>query len=165
MTEKEIIKDELTSMVERIKSNLDLTLTTASGKTKDSFRVDSTDFGVAVFVRKYFKGVEIGRGPGGVPKGFNEIIKQWIIDKGVSVKQIPYKRKPSNKWQPKYGVPERSLNMASSAIAHTIKTTGTKLHKEGGRNDVYSEEIKKTVDLIKERLKSEIISQIKLNYK
>ena len=163
MTEKQIVKDELTQMVARIASNLDSTGTTASGRTAKSMRIQETEFGVVVFSRRYFKGVEIGRGPGRVPTGFNEIIKQWIIDKGIAVTQLPYKRQASTNWQPKYSVPERSLIIAASAIASNIKSNGTGLYKSGGRSDIYSEEIENTVSKIKTRLAAEVISQIKIN--
>lgn len=165
MTEKEIVADELKLMIERIAVNFDRTGTNASGKTKQSMRVEVTEFGVVVFARRYFQGVEIGRPNGRVPKGFNDIIKEWILNKGITIKQIPYKRQSSANWKPKYSVPERSLNMAAGAIASNIKSKGTQLHQIGGRNDIYSNEISLTVDNIKKRLSSEIISQIKLNIK
>lgn len=166
MTEKEIVKDELTQMVARIANNLDSTGTSASGRTAKSMFVEETEFGVILWTsRRYFKGVEIGRPAGGVPKGFNQIIKQWILDKGIAVTQLPYKRKPSSKWQPKYSVPERSLIMAAGAIASNIKSKGTGLHQRGGRSDIYSQEIDTTVGIIKKRLAAEVISQIKLNIK
>ncbi len=164
VTEKEIVKDELTQMIGRIANNLDSTGTSASGRTAKSMFVEDTEFGVIVWTsRRYFKGVEIGRPAGGVPKGFNQIIKQWILDKGITVTQLPYKRKPSANWQPKYSVPERSLIMAAGAIASNIKSKGTGLHQSGGRSDIYSQEIETTVGNIKKRLASEVIAQIKSN--
>lgn len=165
LSEKEIVAGELQLMIDRISNNLDSTGTTASGSTKRSLRVELTDFGAIVFSRKYFKGVEIGRGSGGVPKGFNQTIKEWILNKGIQVKQIDYKRIPSNKWKPKYSVQERSLNMASGAISHSIKKNGTQLFLSGGRADIYSNEIIKTIEIIKKKLTFEIISQIKINTK
>lgn len=164
-TEKEIVIYELQKMVGRIKNNFDTTGANASGRTKKSMRVETTDFGGVVFARRYFQGVEIGRPAGSVPKGFNTIIKEWIANKGINIRQIPYKRKPSLGWTPKYTTQERSLNMAAGAIAHGIKTKGTVLHQTGGRDDIYSKEIDLTVTSIKKRLASEVISQIKLNIK
>lgn len=43
------------------------------------------------------------------------------------------------------------MSMAG-AIAHKIKTEGTKLYREGGRNDIYSPEIEKTVNSITRRI-------------
>ncbi len=162
-TEKEIVADELTQMVDRIRNNIDTTGTTASGRTAKSMHVDLTGVGVALFSRPSFKGVEIGRPGGAIPQGFNAIIKQWIIDKPITVTQIPYKRKSSATWQPKYTVEERSLNAAAGAISVSIKEKGTKLFQSGGRDDIYSTELAITVPIIKKRLASEIISQIKSN--
>lgn len=164
-TEKEIVTDELQQMVVRIQNNIEVTGTTASGRTAKSMRVEPLDYGAVLFARKYFGGLETGRPAGGVPKGFNQIIKQWILDKGISITQIPYKRKASNTWQPKFTTEERSLNLAAGAIAHGIKTKGTKLHQLGGRDDIYSNELDITVGNIKKRLASEVISQIKSNLK
>jgi len=164
-TEKQIVKEELEQMANRIKNNIDAVGATASGKTAKSMRVDGTDFGAILSTRPAFEGLEIGKAPGNVPKGFNAIIKQWIIDKGITITQIPYKRKASLGWTPKYSTQERSLNMAAGAIASSIEKTGTALFKEGGRDDVYSIELKITTDIIKKRLSSEVISQIKSNIK
>lgn len=164
-TEKEIVTDELQQMVVRIQDNIETTGTTASGRTAKSMYVKPLDYGAVLFARKYFGGLETGRPAGGVPKGFNAIIKQWIIDKGISITQIPYKRKASNNWQPKYTEGERSLNLAAGAIAFNIKEKGTKLHQLGGRADIYSNELDITVSKIKKRLASEVISQIKSNLK
>lgn len=162
---KEIVAAEFQSMIDRISANLDSTGTTASGKTKKTLRVEITDFGVVVFSRQFFKGVEIGREPGGVPKGFNDIIKKWIVDKNINIRQVPYKRKTSKKWQPKYTTEERSLNMLAGAISNKIKNSGTKLFREGGRNDIYSNELSNTLEIIKKKIVSETVSQIKLNTK
>jgi len=137
--------------------------TNASGRTAKSLRVEPTEFGVVVYGRRYFKGVEIGRGAGGVPNGFNQIIKDWIVNKGISIKQIPYKRQSSDKWKPKYSVPERSLNLMAGAIVQGIRTKGTKLHQTGGRADIYSNELPIAIANIKKRVSFEIIQQIKLN--
>lgn len=163
LNDKEIIAAEFQDMIDRVSANLDSTGTTASGNTKKSLRVEITDFGVVVFARKYFKGVESGREAGNVPKGFHEIIKKWIINKGITVTQLPYKRVVSDKWQPKYDVPERSLNMAAGSIANSIKMKGTQLNQTGGRADIYSNEIPKTIEKIKKRLSFEIVNQIKIN--
>ena len=51
---------------------------------------------------------------------------------------IPYKRKPSAKWQPKYTPEERGLQAMASAIARTIEKSGTSLYRSGGRKDIFT---------------------------
>lgn len=165
LSEKQIVTEELQDMAKRIADNLDSTGTTASGRTAKSLRVEGTDFGALMLARRNFKGVEIGNAPGKYPKGFNQIIKQWILDKGISITQLPYKRKASANFSQKYSAEERGLNAMAGAISHSIIKSGTDLFKKGGRDDIYSNELKVTTGIIKKRLASEIISQIKSNIK
>lgn len=160
LTDKEIIAGELQVLADKISQNLDSTGTTASGKSKKSLRVEITDFSVILYARPFFQSVEQGRSSGKVPKGFNEIIKDWIKNKGVSFKLVPYKRQPSQNWRPKYTVEERSLNLAAGAISHSIKVNGTKLFQQGGRSDIYTNEFKKSLGIIKKKVSLEIIKSI-----
>jgi len=135
-----------------------------TGKTADSIDYEDTTNRFVLFSNRTgapIATLQTGREGGAVPKGFNGIIKQWILDKGISVKQIPYKREVSDNWQPKYTVEERSLNMAAGAMAHTIAKKGTERYREP-RADIYTpvtdfaiKEFKKrhTDLLIKELLK------------
>jgi hypothetical protein len=92
--------------------------------------------------------VATGRPAGRLPFNFVAIIKQWIIDKGISVKQVAYKTSR----QHKYSVQERSLNMAAGAIAHNIEVSGTQLFKSGGRQDIYSDVIAEEVAELRKQL-------------
>lgn len=66
---------------------------------------------------------------------------------------MPYKRKPSERWQPKYNsAEERALRSFSSAVAHKIHTKGTQLFRNQGRNDIYSNEIPEAIKRIEERI-------------
>ena len=95
------------------------------------------------------------------------IIKEWAIAKKIGLNPIAYTRQPSDKWQPKYTPEERALNAFAGAVAHKIATEGSKLYRDGGRADIYSEEIQKTMDKIINNLgaifRTEIIESIKLN--
>lgn len=128
----------------RIAANINDKGLKASGKTAESmFKPDSirlTDTGgqLVAVGRGYFQSLELGRPGGRVPRNFASIIRQWIIDKGLAVQMIPYRRQPSERWQPKYSVEERSLRAAAGAIAHTIATRGTLLYRQGGRRDIYT---------------------------
>ncbi len=118
--------------------NLAKTKTNASGRTSASLRVVMTDTGGQIWGRRYFRGTEQGRAGGAVPRNFQSIIRQWIVDKGLTPSAIPYKRKPSANWQPKYTPEERGLRQMASAIAHTIAKSGTSLYRSGGRKDIFT---------------------------
>lgn len=132
------LKILLDKMVAEMRENLAKTNTNASGRTSASLRVVMTDTGGEIWGRRYFRGVEQGRAGGAVPRNFTSIIRQWIIDKGLTSQAIPYKRKPSDKWQPKYTPEERGLRQMASAIAHTIEKSGTSLYRSGGRKDIFT---------------------------
>lgn len=159
---KQIVEAKLQAAISKIQDNLQSTGTNASGRTSQSLRLESSDYGFIIYGRKAFATVETGRMAGGVPKGFNDIIKQWIIDKGISVTQIPYKRKESQNWRPKYSVSERSLIIAAGAISFTIKKSGTSLFRKGGRKDIFSTVFNEAIPDIKKDIQIEIIKQIKL---
>lgn len=147
-TPNELVLDCLERVRVRIWQNIDTTGTKASGKTQESMWIESTPTGGRLWGRPYFQSVETGRPAGRVPFNFVAIIKQWIIDKGISVKQVAYKTSR----QHKYSVQERSLNMAAGAIAHSIETTGTQLFKSGGRHDIYSDVIAEEVAQLRKDL-------------
>jgi hypothetical protein len=128
----------LDKMVAEMRDNLASTKTNASGRTSASLRVVMTENGGQIWGRRYFRGVEQGRAGGNVPRNFTSIIRQWILDKGLTPSAIPYKRKPSAKWQPKYTPEERGLRQMASAIAHTIEKSGTSLYRKGGRQDIFT---------------------------
>ena len=159
---KQIVEAKLQAAISKIQDNLESTGTNASGRTSQSLRLESSDYGFIIYGRKAFATVETGRMAGGIPKGFNDIIKQWIKDKGISVTQIPYKRKESQNWRPKYSVNERSLNIAAGAISFNIKKNGTALFRKGGRKDIFSTVFNEAIPDIKKDIQIEIIKQIKL---
>lgn len=147
-----IIGEEFDSFMEKVIANHIRAGQKASGRTMQSIRKSITDEGGVVFARAYFGVLETGRKPGPVPKDFRSVIRQWMRDKGISAEPIPYIRKPSPKWQPKYSPQERGdLNLAG-AIAYRIKKEGTQLYRNGGRDDIYSNEIPNTVKNILDRI-------------
>jgi hypothetical protein len=158
---KIIVVDELEALKLRIIDNIRSKGRNASGRTIQSLRVVAGDDGVALFGRSAFGTMETGRKAGKVPFGFRDIILQWMEDKGISGAPIPYVRKPSAKWQPKYTPKERGDMSLAGAIAATIKKKGSKLHRDGGDNEIYSKEIPIALKQIRERLKGLIIPQVK----
>lgn len=144
------LKTILDKMVSEMRENLAKTNTNASGRTSASLRVVMTNTGGEIWGRRYFRGVEQGRAGGRVPRNFHSIIRQWILDKGLTPSAIPYKRQPSAKWQPKYTPEERGLRQMASAIAHTIEKSGTSLYRRGGRKDIFTNVIEENkTDILK----------------
>jgi hypothetical protein len=145
-----ILTEELDALVERIKTNHQNAGQVASGKTRDSLKVEVTSgknvaYGL-VTARPYFAVLETGskpwdRIPQRVPRWFAEIIGEWKRAKGVDLNEY--------------------------AVAYNIIHYGSKLYREGGRSDIYSNEIQRTIDAIGERLSGmlmEIITEtIKIN--
>ena len=138
----------LDKMVSEMRENLAKTKTNASGRTSASLRVVMTDTGGQIWGRRYFRGVEQGRAGGAVPRNFTSIIRQWILDKGLTPSAIPYKRKPSANWQPKYTPEERGLRAMASAIARTIEKSGTSLYRKGGRQDIFTNVIEENKPIL-----------------
>ena len=133
----------------------------ASKRTSDSLRIVEDRHRISLIIggenlkTAPLKTLEIGREGGKVPYKFLDIIKQWIIDKGLAVKQITYVREETANWKPKYTVEERSLKRAAGAISTKIKEKGTRRHLEP-RNDIYSN----VVEATKLRLQKEITNYI-----
>lgn len=150
---KAVLLEELSALAERIKANHKSAGQVASGKTLRSIHVEATQKNGTLYGRAYFGVLETGRRAGRVPLGFTAIILQWMKDKGVKGKPMPYKRKPSALWKPKFNsAQERGDYTLASAIAHRIARSGTKLYRNGGRSDIFSNEIPTTVDNIMQRL-------------
>ena len=155
--------DALERVREKIIANIDAAGLKASGRTQASMEVQPYDTGVRLVGRPYFQGLEIGRPAGRTPRNFDEIIKQWIIDKGLQVTPIPYKTDR----QHKYTVEERSLQSMAGAIAHNIRLRGFEPWRNGGRapspqRDVYTPVIEEEVPTITDQLAS-IIANIIVN--
>lgn len=99
----------------------------ASGRSAQSLVVEVSGDTGTLYGSASFLAMEKGRGPGQVPVGFNEIIRDWAIDKGISI-------------QPKYQgqTQEGALNSFAGAVAHMIMTKGTRLFRSGQQEDIYS---------------------------
>lgn len=147
-----IVGEEFDSFIKKVVANHIRAGQKASGRTMQSIRKNLTDEGGVVFARAYFGVLETGRKPGAVPKDFQSVILQWMKDKGISAEPVPYIRKSSSKWQPKYSPQERGDLSLAGAIAYRIRKEGTKLYRNGGRDDIYSNEIPKTVENILDRI-------------
>lgn len=157
-----IIYQELDELKARIIQNHTAAGQVASGRTAKSLRVEVDEESGRLFGRSPFGTLETGRKGGKVPRQFYLIIRKWMADKGIQAPPIPYKTNRPHKYTPE----ERGALSMAAAIAETIRKKGTKLYRDGGRNDIYSKEIEKTRKILAERLSRFIIQKmqhIKLN--
>ena len=132
---KIILHDELTKLRERIKANMDAAGQTTTGKTAESMKVEMRgDVASATGIlsgRQAFATLETGsspwsKQPGRVPRFFADIIGEWIEKK--------------------------CLDLNKCDFSHSIIRRGSSLYRSGGRADIYSPEIEKTIESIGGRI-------------
>lgn len=146
----DIVVRELQDLAQRIADNIARNGQTASGKTARSLEVREGSDEVVLLGRKAFGTMETGRRGGGVPRSFPAILYQWSLDKGISFDT------------------DRERRSFAYLLAKKIQKEGTQLFRDGGRADVYSNEIPKTIDNIARKLADEVVMKfetIKLNRK
>lgn len=158
---KKTIIVSLQSLKNKIIENHTAAKQQASGRTIRSLLIQETPKGAVLTGRKAFSTLETGRRKGKTPKDFNQIIQQWVLDKGIPFQSIPYKRQPSDKWHPKYTAQQRGLMSIAGAIAHNIAKQGTSLYKQGGRKDIFTEPTAEAVSEIKQNLAGIFKTEIK----
>lgn len=150
--QRKIVDEELWRFIEYVRKNHEDAGQRASGRTSGSMHIEVEGDTYTVYGRRAFWTLECGRAGGAVPRNFTSIIKQWMADKGIKASPIPYIRKPSDKWKPKYTPQERGDYSLAGAIARKIARKGTKLYRDGGRSDIYSNEIERTTENIQSRI-------------
>lgn len=123
----ELVASELEALKQRIIENHRSAGQVASGRTIASLKVEITEDGGVLWGRSAFGALETGRKGGKVPAGFWKIIRQWMDDKGIQVE------KPDS---------------FAYLVARKIAKEGTQLFRNGGRSDIYSPEVKDTVERV-----------------
>lgn len=123
----ELVASELEALKQRIIENHRNAGQVASGRTIASLKVEMTEDGGVLWGRSAFGTLETGRKGGKVPAGFWKIIRQWMDDKGIQVE------KPDS---------------FAYLVARKIAKEGTQLFRNGGRSDIYSPEVKDTVERV-----------------
>lgn len=126
-----ILREELENLRVRIITNMGNADQIVSGRTADSLQVDVSGTAGVLTGRRAFATLETGsrpwsKPPKRVPRFFADLIGEWIEKKGLDL----------NKW----------------AVAHTIIHEGSKLYRTGGRADIYSPELPRTMDQIGTRI-------------
>ena len=130
--------------VSEIRDALADTGTNASGRTSASLNVVAGDGVVEVWGRPAFGTVEHGRKAGRVPRNFVAIIAQWIVDKGIPVQPVEVKRVTDRDGH------TRALLRMAGAIAWKIRTEGGRLHRDGGRSDIYTPAVKRAKEAVEQ---------------
>lgn len=123
----ELVSSELEALKQKVIENQKSSGQVASGRTIASMKVEVTEDGGVLCGRSPFGTLETGRKPGKVPAGFWKIIRQWMEDKGIQV------QKPDS---------------FAYLVARKIANEGTQLFRNGGRDDIYSPEVKDTVERV-----------------
>nr|DAT23348.1 MAG TPA: hypothetical protein [Caudoviricetes sp.] len=123
----ELVSSELEALKQKVIENQKNSGQVASGRTIASMKVEVTEDGGVLWGRSPFGTLETGRKPGKVPAGFWKIIRQWMDDKGIQV------QKPDS---------------FAYLVARKIANEGTQLFRNGGRDDIYSPEVKDTVEMV-----------------
>lgn len=153
---RQIMEEELDRAKNLIAQHIRQNKQVASGRTINTMHVEVTEDEAILYGHKPFGVLETGRKAGRVPYAFSSIIYQWMQDKGLHATPKPYKREGVHK----YTAQERADRSMASAIAHTIKTKGSYLHRKGGRDDVYSNVVPQTLERIRARLISLISGEV-----
>lgn len=138
----EILTDWCVGVIKRIRENLDSTGTTASGKTKESLDFELIDGGVIITARPFAKGTETGRPGGKIPYNMVDIIAKWIKDKNI---------------ESHFNIStESELRSVAYLISQKIKCEGTKLYRNGGRDDIFTNVVDEELPALQELLFHEV---------
>lgn len=127
----ELVSSELEALKQKVIENQKNSGQVASGRTIASMKVEVTEDGGILWGRSAFGTLETGRKGGKVPAGFWKIIRQWMDDKGIQVE------KPDS---------------FAYLVARKIAREGTQLFRNGGRSDIYSSEIKGTIERMSDKI-------------
>ena len=153
-TVTEILSTHLENIKAKVQARLSSEGRQASGRTAASLEVSVSGSTGILMGSSALLSIERGRGPGAVPKNFTSVIKDWIIAKGISVKPVMATR--AAKLTPE----ERGLNSLAGAIAHTIMTKGTRLHRDKGFNDIYSSVLEEEIESLGKEISIDIAEKI-----
>lgn len=140
---QDILKRHLENVKANISKQMEANKRNASGRSVASLTVEVSGNVGILYGSKSFLSMERGRKGGKVPKGFYGIIRQWIIDKGIVVTPIPAKTQRAI-----LSPEERGLRSLAGAIAHKIMKEGTRLHRDGGYNDIYTSAVNDELKLL-----------------
>lgn len=143
----EVLRTHLENVKQKVAQRMGDYSRNASGRSVSSLTVEVQGARGVLYGSKSFLAMERGRKGGKVPYNFVGIIKQWIIDKGLTVTPIPAKRR-----NVKYTPHERGLNSFAGAVAFKIMKEGTRLFRDNGFNDIFTTAVNEELKLMSEEL-------------
>lgn len=170
-----IVATELNELRLQIIKNMRAADAVASGQTIRSLHVRQSDFSAKLMSEQKmpFGTLETGRRGGKIPNGFSDVIYEWMQNKGVHGEmEKPYRVYVKSKDAyvdrvKRFLTQEKADRSMAFAIARAIAKSGTKLFRQVGRNNIYSTEIPKTIEVCKKRLSAFLaastVESIKLN--
>lgn len=131
-----LIEDALKFVMVGIGNNMDRYQRNASGASVRKMKIvmESPDHGYLASPNFSFRVMERGRKMGKVPHGFVDIIKKWIIDKG-----IPIHTSTAHGYDPTSF--DKQAKRMAGAIAHSIMQNGTRLHRNSQFDDIFTTNI------------------------
>lgn len=141
----QIVTKHLQEVQKGIIANMQAMGRMASGRSVASLQIEETEnsdgiASAALTGGQQWEIMQRGRNAGKVPYRFSDIIKEWILKKGISYREFA----------PKNGPAERGLTNLSWMITRSIMQKGTRLHRDNGYNDIYdtliAEELEKLAD-------------------
>jgi len=124
---KDIIDKFLNKIVEGIKASQVSQGRVTSGKSLQAWEVRSTEFSGQILGASYAFTLETGRKGGKVPRSFREIIFEWMKSKSIFQAESI-----------------RGQKSIAYFIAKKIAEKGTKLHIDGGRSGILTDNLKET---------------------
>lgn len=175
----QLVGNELETLRQRIIQNIQAAGSVATGKTIQGIYVErradggalkfrgSMPFGVLETGRRGVRSQTIIGDPRlvsknpKIPYNFSTIIYNWMQTRGIHGLPMPYKTNRQHKYA---SAQERGDWSMASAIARTIYLYGTRLNRQGGRTDIYSNEIPQTVKTIRDALLKLMLGQFKTIY-
>ena len=145
-TASDILREELDVLLDKITARMEEQGKVVSGRTRDALEVNVSELHGQLIGPSYMGVLERGRKPGKGPSNFVEILKEWIIAKGLSFED------------------EEDLTRYANAIKWKIIREGSALFRSGQRDDVFSTPIEEFSDTMARRLaglyQTEIDNQI-----
>ena len=97
-----IMREEVERARQLIINHIRINGQNASGRTIASLKVEQpSEEETILWGHKPFGVLETGRRAGKIPYGFRSIIRQWMKDKGLHGRPIPYKTKRPHKYTPR----------------------------------------------------------------
>lgn len=148
-----LIRDTVMHRLERLRDDIRSAIASkglrASGRTQESLRIYENGNEIGLEGRAFFSALQYGSSAWTGKTGircdyptFKQIIYQWASDKGLHLGEA------------------RAFDRAVGAIAWTIINRGTRLHRQGGRLDVYDTLITEALLDMKDLAGVEVMKQV-----